>query len=1064
MNCDLNISRGGFMSRLSRVAAALLAVVVLTAIVPATVLAQLTRGTISGTIKDNTGAHLPGVTVTITNNATGVARTVVTDTSGFYRAPALDPGTYTVRAELSGFKVLENTDVPVLPSGEATVDFALEIGGVTETVDVTAEIDAVTLNKTNGSIGQTFTGRQVAELPIPARNPVNLALLSPNVSNSVGQTAISANGQRSRNNNFMIDGTDNNDVSVTLPTVPVPPDSVAEFNVQTNPYNAEFGRNSGAQINIITKSGTNRFHGSISDFYSDSKLNARDNTEKDAGQDDPTAFTQHQWGAGVGGPILRNRAFFYGLFQNTRLRRDILGNTVRTITPEGFAALQSVPLRDGQSAASRQAVLERLSFLQDVYAMNPEFRNLTNVTANGVPIQTGQINVTRDAPSDIWDGIGRGDVHFGSHAVNGRYIRRKLENTNTASNLQFGSIFAGDTLTTDHNVATSLTSILGAGTLNEARFAWIKRDLSFPERDPVSPTAAIGGLFTIGGAANFPQGRVQSTYQFQNITTMQRGRHSIKAGTDIRYVDLDNVAAFNTKGSFAFNNLQDYMNNLAVTFTQALQTSSFVATQWNLNFFVQDDWRPTSNLTINVGLRYENSTVPLDLFGAEEPEVRAALVPGPARRDNNNWAPRVGFAWSPSPDGGLARTIFGDGTSSFRGGYGKSFDVLFYNILVVNGANFPRVVTGLLNNALDVYPNIAPVTGAPQFNPQALFVNSPEDTENPESHLWSLSWQREIARQYVLEVGYTGSLGRKGIAQGQANYAVLTPEQAATVRETLSTTAIPSVQARRLFPEFGSRILISSTSKSEYHGMYASVNKRFSNGLQFGAAYTYSRLYSDGDESLALGFTAGSPQIPQDYADLDAEWSLSAFDRPHRLVVNWLYEVPWFETGWAQNAVVRQVFSGWQLAGVAQFQAGQPFTIVTGVDSNGNGGGGDRPNLGTGTLVADPQTGNLRTFTNQGAYVVPLGSDGQPLAFSLGNGNAPRNGLRGPGFQNWDLALSKRFRIYNEQALSVRFDFLNLFNQDNYGNPVSNMNSPDFGKNTNNWGNRAILVSLGYRF
>jgi hypothetical protein len=316
----------------------------------------------------------------------------------------------------------------------------------------------------------------------------------------------------------------------------------------------------------------------------------------------------------------------------------------------------------------------------------------------------------------------------------------------------------------------------------------------------------------------------------------------------------------------------------------------------------------------------------------------------------------------------------------------------------------------------------------------------------------------------VVEVGYSGSRSKYGIGQGQANPAVLTPAQIATVQATRSALSIPAVQARRVFPQYGSRILIKADAESEYNAVYFSVNRRFSRGLQMGASYTYSALYSDGDESLALGFTASSPQVPQDYNDMAAEWSRSAFDRPHRLVVNWIYDVPWFQGGWAQNAIVRTVFGGWQFSGIAQFQSGRPFTILTGVDSNGNGAGGDRPNLGSGRLVPDPVTGNFRTFTNEGAYVAFLGTNNLPLQNALGNGNAPRNNLRGPGFANWDLSLAKRFRTVGDQALSVRADFLNAFNQDEYGNPVSNMTSPDFGRNLNNWGNRSITLGVSYAF
>lgn len=1028
--------------------------------------AQSTRGSVSGNVSDSTGGFLPGATVTVTNNATGFVRTTTTDGNGFYRIAGLDPGTYTVKFELQGFKVVENREVPVPPTGETTFDGALELGALTESVDVTAVTDAISLNKTNGSVGQTFSARQATQLPLgAARNLNNLALLAPSVSNAPGQTAIAANGNRSRNNNFMIDGTDNNDVSVTIPTVPVVAESVSEVVVQTNPFNVEYGRNSGAQINVVTKGGSNQFHGSAFEYYRDSKLNARDNLEKAAGRDDPTEFTRNQYGGGIGGPIVRNRAFFYGLFQRDKNEADALGATVRIPTPSGFSALQNAPLRPGQPAASRQAVLERLGFLRDVHGLNPTYRNFSNVLVNGVPIETAQVNISREAPVEAWYFVGRGDLQmFDADNLTGRYIRNAPDSVNAISNTAFGSRFSGNQSIVDENLYFNHTKVLGTTSLNEARFGWVRRDLQFPENDPDSPTAGISGLFTVGGASNFPQGRVQDSYQFMNVLTFQKGRHSFKTGADIRYLDLDNQAAFNSKGTFTFNSLQDFMNNQAITYTQALQTSSFQATQWSQYYFLQDDWRPTPNLTINLGLRYENSTVPLGLFGAEDPQVRAALVPGPARRDNNNFAPRLGFAWSPTPQRGFTRWLFGEATSSIRGGYGKSYDVLFYNILVVNASNFPRVVTGLTDNAIDVYPNRPSVTGAPRFNPLALFVNAPEDTENPESHNWSLSWQRELARKYVFELGYTGSLGRNGISQGQANPATLTADQIATVQRTLSTTSIPTVQARRQFPQFGSRILIQATAKSEYHGVYVSMNRRWSEGLQFGVAYTYSSYYSDGDESLALGFTGGSPQIPQDYGNLAAEWSRSVFDRPHRLVVNWIYEVPWFEGGFVGSPVMRQVFGGWQLAGVMQTQSGQPFTILTGVDSNGNGGGGDRPNRGSGSLTPDPATGNLRTFTNNGAYVTTLGTNGLPIAFGLGNGNVGRNELRGPGFTNWDIALSKRFRLWGTHALAIRADFLNAFNQDGYGNPVSNMTSPDFGKNTNNWGNRSITLGASYQF
>ncbi|MGE5815707.1 MAG: carboxypeptidase regulatory-like domain-containing protein, partial [Acidobacteriota bacterium] len=429
---------------------------------PATMQAQITRGAIAGTVRDASGGVVPGATVTITNTETNIARSAVTDDKGFYRIGALEPGNYNVVSELAGFSTSTVTNVLVRSANEVTIDVELKVAGLGEQVTVTGESKSMELNKTNPTISNTLNTRAVEQLPLPGgRNVNNLIATSPNVTSTGGQGTYAANGQRSRNNNYMIDGSDNNDISVTISTTPVVPEAIAEFQVITNPYSVEFGRNSGAQVNIITKSGTNRFRGDAWDYYITSDLYSLTNIEKANGLTEPARFNRHQAGFDIGGPVLKDKMFFYGLFQWDGQRPGAAPSTttVRIPTPAGFAALQNVPLGAGQTASSRADVLARIAFLQDIYA-NATLRNFQNQTVNGRAIETAQTNVSYVSPSTYKSYIARVDHRLtSSDNITVRYTYTPREDINGISNCAFGALFCGNQTLLDTNLAASNTHI-----------------------------------------------------------------------------------------------------------------------------------------------------------------------------------------------------------------------------------------------------------------------------------------------------------------------------------------------------------------------------------------------------------------------------------------------------------------------------------------------------------------------------------------------------------------------------------------------------------------------------
>jgi hypothetical protein len=446
---------------------------------------------------------------------------------------------------------------------------------------------------------------------------------------------------------------------------------------------------------------------------------------------------------------------------------------------------------------------------------------------------------------------------------------------------------------------------------------------------------------------------------------------------------------------------------------------------------------------LNAGLRYESSTIPLGFFGATDPAIRAVGIPGPPKTDKNNWAPRFGFA-------------YGKDETSIRGGFGMAYDVLFYAILSQTANNYPRVVTSTTSApaTANLFPTLAPkVTTIPALNPlTSTFVNVPEDTQRPTTNFWNLSVQRQFGANHVFEVGYIGSRSYHQIRQRDANPGVLTANQAATV---IATGNASSVTISRLNPSWGPRTLLEAAAKAEYHAGYVRVDRRLTKGLLAGMNYTWSATFSDNDEAFgANDVVASSPQVPQDFFNYRNEWSRSAFDRPQRLALHYLYEVPWFSSGFAAQSL-KYALGGWQVSGMTEWQSGQPFTIRTGVDTVGTLAGAfpGRPNYNRfGILLKDPVSEDLRTFkipTNgTGVVTAPLGPNGILANSMPGGGNLGRNTFRGPSFQNWNLSLMKKVVIHENLQLQIRSDFANLWNHNNFQNPVPVMSSPTFGQNT----------------
>lgn len=1078
--------------------------------------AQTSRGTVSGTVKDPNGAVVPGATVTLVNTSTAVERSAQTNNEGFYRFDAVDLGNYSVRIAAVSFGTVNKSGVVVNANQTSTVDADLTLGGQETTVDVVAE--AGTQLQTEAPVrGGSISPQQITQLPVASRNPVGLALTLPGVSSnrtSLGIGTFSVNGARGRSNNFLIDGTENNDISVAGQGFQITnPDAVQEVSVQTSNFDAEFGRAGGAVVNVITRSGTKDFHGTLGFIYDSSADDAitsfQSRNPAVIARGRPLTSTQIVPSATFGGPLFlprpgegtpffteRNRNFFFVSYQEDRTRTP--GSTVSLITP----------------TAAGRSVLQQ-------YASNPNVASYLAATANTVATVIDRQPISLDPTGGAQT---RGSVEIGTfirtfsalntnkqfqlrtdHTLSSndqlslRYIRDHTISPNGGEAIFPG--YEANFESTFHSFAINESHTFSSFTTNELRLSYNRIVYGFPIDNPsgpagTQPTIAITGLTTFGTSATFPQGRTANNYQVQDTVTHVLGNHTFRSGFEYLRQISTQIAPANIRGSLAYSaggnytalgNFVDNFGGASGAASRTFGSATYNPTLSRYAGFVQDRWKATEALTLTLGLRYENfgdsfnsirTPAFTGLFNVN-PVTRTGPYsePNQVRKDNNNFAPAVGIAYSPSYSSGIRGMIFGEKKSVVRAGYQIGYDSFFNNITSNAVASSPNTIVttnssttaaGIrgLSNFSSQFPTVAgtvtPLSAQTLIDPNLV---------NPYYQRYSLGIQRELPFKLVMDLSYVGSKGTKLYVTEDGNPSVR-PELRSAVPAGYPTCTIggtvTAAQATTQFPAGslcpitgrldniqGSRQVRTNGGGSSYNSGQLSVTRRFTNSFQVTGAYTYSKLISNADEVFATGFgsTTALFSIPAILGGERNERALSIFDRTHRAVFSYVIQSPFFKE---QKGFIGRALGGFQLTGVTTFESGAPFTIFAGTDMDGIGGALDRPvynasgQRGVRAVAQVDANNNITRFINP-EIVTARNSTGAPTDYAtidpntaqyivypnyvpgasgsvVRTGTLGRNTQRSPGINNFDLTVLKRTRVSEKIFIETRADFFNAFN------------------------------------
>ncbi|MGA2185546.1 MAG: carboxypeptidase regulatory-like domain-containing protein [Bryobacteraceae bacterium] len=1056
-------------------------------------------GAITGTVTDPSGAVVPGARITVRDEGTNATREVETNEDGDYTVALLPPAHYRVSVEKAGFHRSILRDVALDVEQTARVDFTLQVGALNEELTVT---DTPPLVQTDTStLGQVINGRQVRELPLNERNFLSFALLVPGgqlptsgSENSTQGGAFSVNGAREQSNNFLLEGVDNNDPYinqyVALPSI----DAIQEFKVQSSDYSAEFGRSGGAQVNVILKSGTNEFHGGAFEFLRNRHMDAKNFFDFPAcsAASVPGAcgniprFDRNQFGGTIGGPIRRDKTFFFGSYEGLRLRQA----TTREAT---------VPSQ-----------MQRLGVLASIPAayLNPAGLAVFNLLpAANVGADLANSNTFVSAPTIRNSenlGMVKVDHYFGSantlsahYAVFDENRFNPFDPVNSFTSLPgYGSY----TLNHGQNAGLSWTHVFASSTVNEFRLGFnrmragalqqhygtdVNSQLGFPDvlTNPVDlgvPNVSILGFDGIGEPVNYPQDRHDTTVHLSDNLSWISGRNQFKFGADIRDIQVNNYLDFVSRGEwfFAGGLSGDPMVALAQLLTGmpdyaiSVKGDTFnTLRSVGMNYYAQDDIHVVPRLLLNVGVRYEYNGPPVEAHNRfSVPDLSAnagACSPAPdcqfIRAGTNgvpratynpslgDIAPRIGVAWRPLK------------TERFvvRSAYGIFYDVGIFNISVLPRANPPFYELSFFpNSGTNVIQDILSQPGLAIVQPNMISRNFRDGYMQQ----WNVDLQYELKPNWMIDLAYVGSKGT----------------HLSDVRDLNQTDP---ATGNAPYPWFSSILDVESAASSSYHALQFRSEKRVGHDLGFLASYTFSK--SIDDISSVFGGSVGSG-LPQDSQNLSADRALSDFDARHRFVLSSVYDLP-FGRMWAKQPGMRKaLLDNWQMSGILTAQTGSPFTVNLAAAQTGSAiaafGNPYRPDLISNPLTPGPVTANpdpaCHSTISQGGLAADVvrqpGSWFNTCAFAAPAagqfGTAGRNILTGPGFTNLDFALARTIPFRTEgHRLQIRGEFFNLFNHPNFDLPNHTFGTPTFAEvlSENAYGNRPprqIQLGLKYIF